>query len=433
MVVPAFPKLSETFIVSKFLGLLERGFDVTVACDRSDPAEWDRVEELSLHPELRRRVVTAWPTRPRSWAMLLWPLAMAWCAAKNPSGLARYFARGWTRFGPGVLRRFYLDCSLIALHPDLVHFEFGTLGVGRSWIGGALGCKVVASFRGFDLNMAGLGRPEYYRDLWLDADALHLLGDDLWRRALRRGCPSDKPHVLIPPAVDVGVFERGGQELETGSTRMADRPFRILSVGRLHWKKGYDDALMAVRRLCDRGIHCEYRIVGDGDYLEAIAYARHQLGLGDRLRLMGPLSRKEVREQFAWADVLLHAAVSEGFCNAVVESQAMSVPVVCTDADGLPENVGDAETGFVVPRRDPDAMAEKLALLASDPALRKQMGEAGRRRVLELFDRSTQIDSFVEFYRRVFQGLESPGRLVNEPSGSPARAGRRGATSGAPH
>src|SRR5262249_2502214 len=137
--------------------------------------------------------------------------------------------------------------------------------------------------------------------------------------------------------------------------------------------------------------------------------------------------------QIAWADVLLHAAVSEGFCNAVIEAQAMARPVVCTDAGGLPENAVDGETGFVIPRRDPDAMAEKLILLASDPALRKRRGGAGRRRVVERFDRSRQVDSFVQFYRRVLQDLPFPGPLTSERGASEAHAGRRSTTSGASH
>lgn len=57
-------------------------------------------------------------------------------------------------------------------------------------------------------------------------------------------------------------------------------------------------------------------------------------------------------EHFKWADVLLHSVISEGFCNVVVEAQAHGVPVVCTDAGGLPDNVEREITGVVVPRRD---------------------------------------------------------------------------------
>jgi glycosyltransferase involved in cell wall biosynthesis len=68
-----------------------------------------------------------------------------------------------------------------------------------------------------------------------------------------------------------------------------------------------------------------------------------------------------------------------------MEAQAMGLPVVCSDADGLAENVADGLTGFVVSRRAPEALAAALARLAGDPALRRQMGAAGRERVENCF------------------------------------------------
>jgi colanic acid/amylovoran biosynthesis glycosyltransferase len=102
-----------------------------------------------------------------------------------------------------------------------------------------------------------------------------------------------------------------------------------------------------------------------------------------------------------WADVLLHSAVSEGFCNAVVEAQAMALPVVCADADGLSENVADGKTGFVVHRRNPKLFAEKLLQLAREPGLRQRMGQTGRRRVLERFQLPDQIASLERLYLQV--------------------------------
>ena len=124
------------------------------------------------------------------------------------------------------------------------------------------------------------------------------------------------------------------------------------------------------------------------------------------------------------ADVFLHSAVSEGFCNAVMEAQAMELPVVCTDADGLPENVADGETGFVVSRRDPAALAEKLEALSRDPALRRRMGKAGRKRALEKFRLSDQLDRFESFYRQVRDGAR-PAAPHDEPA-EPRRAAAAG-------
>ena len=122
------------------------------------------------------------------------------------------------------------------------------------------------------------------------------------------------------------------------------------------------------------------------------------MGLGDSVTFCGSMNHSAVLDKYVWADIFLHGAVSEGFCNAVLEAQAMGVPVVCTDADGLSENVADGITGFVVPRRDPAALAEKLALLAGEPTLRATMGAAGCRRVEAHFRMAQQLDAFEDFY-----------------------------------
>jgi colanic acid/amylovoran biosynthesis glycosyltransferase len=172
-------------------------------------------------------------------------------------------------------------------------------------------------------------------------------------------------------------------------------------VGRLHWKKGYEYALQAVRLLQEQGIYCDYRIIGGGDYLEGLTFARHEMGIEDQVSFLGTQTPVQVREQMRWADVFLHAATSEGFCNAVLEAQAMALPVVCSDADGLAENVVDGQTGFVVPRRDPAALAERLSVLAADAELRKRLGNSGRERVENCFQLPTQIAAFDRFYKQL--------------------------------
>jgi colanic acid/amylovoran biosynthesis glycosyltransferase len=412
LVVPAFPKLSETFIAAKARALLERGWDLHVVCDRSDPAEWARFPELQGYRDLRRRVHVVPPYRPRWLAALRAPAVLGRTLLANPRGSVRYLAAGRQAFGADVVRRFYLDAALVALQPDIIHFEFGALAAGRMHLKSLLHCAIVASFRGYDLNYVGLDDPDYYRDVWKHADAVHVLGDDLWRRARARGCPPDKRRATIAPAVDADFFvpKRDYQPAMLGT---AERPLRILSVGRLEWKKGYEYALQAVRRLIDASVCCEYRIIGDGEYLEAVAFARHQLGLEQAVILAGAQLPAAVKQAMTWADVLLHAAVSEGFCNAVLEAQAMALPVVCTDADGLPENVADGITGLVVPRRDSAALAEKLALLAHDPAARERMSQAGRARVRRQFRPSDQIAAFERLYHDVLE--TPPGSVASHP------------------
>jgi colanic acid/amylovoran biosynthesis glycosyltransferase len=410
IVVSSFPRLSETFIVNKFLGLLERGWDVHVVCGTSLETEWVRFEQLRQGAtRLQKRVHVTWLHRPRWLAACLVPFAFLRCLLVGPTRTCMYVARGWRLFGVRVLRHLYLDAELICLNPAIVHFEFGSLAVQRMHLRKLLGCRIVVSFRGYDLNYVGLQTPDYYDAVWPAADGLHFLGQDLWHRAQKRHCDPTRSHTIITPAIRADFFDGGA--LSEPPEKAADQVLRILGVGRLMWAKGYEFALLAIRLLVDAGVVCRYRIVGGGVHLGAILLARKQLGLEGVVGLLGPRSREDVRNEMRNADVLLHAAVSEGFSNVVIEAQAMRLPVVTTDADGLAENVADGETGFVVPRRHPSALAERLRQLAVDPELRKRMGEAGRRRVLKHFQLEGQVAAFENLYARVLtcRGQEEGG------------------------
>lgn len=411
LVVPTFPKLSETFIVSKFLGLLEQGWDAHVVCSQSDPREWSACSELRGRPELRRRVHVGWPHRPRWLAALATPIAVGRCFIRNPSGTWRYLRKEGQWPSRFTLRRIFLDADLICLRPDLIHFEFGTLAVERMHVKELLDCRVTVSFRGYDLRYVGLEEPGYYKEVWDKANAVHLLGESLWCLAQQRGCPSSKHHAIISPAIDAEFFDPL-ERRDTDVIGESERPLRILSVGRLEWVKGYEYAFQAVELLVKQQVPCEYRIIGDGEYLEALAFARYKMGLEGTIHFIGAQSSGEVKSHMLWADVFVHAAVSEGFCNAVLEAQAMALPVVCTDAGGLPENVADGETGFVVPRRVSRALADKLSLLARKPNLRQQMGQAGRERVLARFRLDKQTVDFDNFFREVLSEDMGPKKIT---------------------
>lgn len=397
IVCASFPKISETFLYQKVAGMLERGHELTVVCGASEALDWEFFRGRDMWKSVRERVRVTTPVRPRWKVALQLPFAMTKCVLRDVQATGRYL-----EVGVGGLRHLYVDAEILAARPDIVHFEFGALAVGRMHLKERLRCKIVVSFRGYDLNFAGLDNPRFYQEVWEKADGIHCLGNDLWRRAQRRGCPAGKPHALIPPAIDADFFRRSApRSLEQVGTK--GRPLRLLSVGRLEWQKGYEFALEAVQRVRTAGVEVEYRIVGDGSYYEAVVFAIHQLGLKDAVTLCGAMDREGVRREMERADVLVHAAVSEGFCNAVLEAQAMELPVVCSDAGGLPENVEHGVTGFVTPRRHPKEMAERILQLAGDAELRSRMGQAGRARVVQHFRIEDQIRAFEEFYERIMQ------------------------------
>lgn len=358
MVTDHFPKVSETFFVDKFLGLRRRGWDVHVVSQRSNKEHW------TYFPTLREEI--------------------------GDSDDRLHVARD------------NLDEMLAELEPDIVHFGYGVLAAGRMHLREALGCRAVVSFRGFDLNSFRLDDPSAYDDVWRSADMLHLVSEDLWRRAQSRGCPPDRPHAIIHDAVDTAQLH--APERPPDHVGSAERPLRLLSVGRLHWKKGHEHALAAVKQLTDDGLSIDYRIVGEGEQRESTEFAIHDLDISRSARLLGALPTSEVRELFAWADVLVHPSLTEAFGVAVAEGQAMGLPVVCSDAGGLVENVVDGVTGFVVPRRDPIELGAAIKRLAQDPKLRARLGRAARKRAQTELDLERQLDRIDELYRQILAG-----------------------------
>jgi colanic acid/amylovoran biosynthesis glycosyltransferase len=397
LVVPEFPKLSETFIVNKFLGLLNRNWNVHIICDKSDKDQWRYFPQLSTYKNIHSHIHVNWLTQPKWLAGLLMPLILIRTLLLAPRTTCRYLALGSRRFGWDILRQFYLDSKIILLHPDCVHFEFGSLMKDRTYLKTFLRTKLSVSFRGYDLNFVGLDDPQFYQKIWENSEACHFLGNDLLKRAITRGFKEHIPHRLIPPAIDLNSFPVP-KPRKPSHLGLENQPIHILSVGRLEWKKGYEHALRTIKILKNKGIHCEYRIIGSGNYDSALRFVRDLFDLNNVVTFSGALPHRDVLNSLQWADIFLHAAVSEGFCNAVLEAQAMGVPVVCTDADGLVENVLNGVTGYVVHRRDPFAMAAKITTLASDGTLRLKMGIAGRKRVEQHFQLEQQIDAFESYY-----------------------------------
>jgi glycosyltransferase involved in cell wall biosynthesis len=158
---------------------------------------------------------------------------------------------------------------------------------------------------------------------------------------------------------------------------------------------------MAVKRLAERDVQVRLEIVGDGKKAERqrVLYGIRDLGLERTVRLRGPLPPAEVREVLQEADVFLLASVSEGISNAALEAMSCGTPVVTTDCGGMCEAVTDGVEGFVVPVRDPEAMAAALERLAREAELRESMGRAARERAEREFTLERQIGEFVGLYR----------------------------------
>lgn len=182
--------------------------------------------------------------------------------------------------------------------------------------------------------------------------------------------------------------------------RDAPAPFEIICVGRLAAVKAQHVLVAAVDRLAREGRDVRLRLVGDGPDradLERNVAAR---SLGGRVVFEGWLNQERVRELYARADIFALASFAEGVPVVLMEAMAMEIPCVATTVNGIPELIRDGVDGLLVAPSDEEELARAVAALMDDAALRRRLGEAGRRRVLEKYDLARNTDRLAAVFKR---------------------------------
>uniref|UniRef100_UPI00404AF8F9 glycosyltransferase family 4 protein n=1 Tax=Gelidibacter sp. TaxID=2018083 RepID=UPI00404AF8F9 len=274
---------------------------------------------------------------------------------------------------------------------DWLHFGFGTLALGREYVAQAMGAKMAVSFRGFDISIFPVKHPDCYQLLFKRVDKVHVISNDLASLLYKQGLKKEKEVVKITPAIDVAYFQKVTQKDTT--------PIQLMTVARLHWKKGLEYTLEALAILKEQHISFHYTIIGEGEEWERLVFAAYQLGLAEHITFKGKLPHEEVKTALENVHIYLQYSIQEGFCNAVLEAQAMGLLCIVSNAEGLSENVLDDETGWVVPKRQPALLAKAIKHVIHLPEARKtQIRQKAIERVQMEFHLKQQNAAFLKFY-----------------------------------
>jgi colanic acid/amylovoran biosynthesis glycosyltransferase len=175
--------------------------------------------------------------------------------------------------------------------------------------------------------------------------------------------------------------------------RPANRRLRVVCVASLEPYKGHCYLVEACALVRAAGLGLECLLVGEGPERDAIERLVATRDLGDTVQLVGAQRRNRVSELIATADVFVLPSVvmpngkMEGLPVVIMEAMAAGTPVVASAISGIPELVEDGITGFLVPERDPPALARAITRLAGDSDLRRRLAAAARERVLADYDR----------------------------------------------
>jgi glycosyltransferase involved in cell wall biosynthesis len=147
----------------------------------------------------------------------------------------------------------------------------------------------------------------------------------------------------------------------------------------------------------------ELKIVGGGAEETKLRDLATKMGIERSVSFAGLLADYPFR-LVAESDICVSASEAESFGLAFVEAMCLGVPVVACDVGGIPEVVAHGETGLLVPPYSPEALANAIVTLASDPVLRQKMREASRLRARHYFDLADKVDAFINLLDNIRKG-----------------------------
>jgi colanic acid/amylovoran biosynthesis glycosyltransferase len=384
-----YPAVSHTFLLNEITTLRKLKFDIaTASINTCDP--------LAARSEIEREEVqNTFYVKGAGVGRALWVFAGA--AIRHPLQLLRGL-RFTIRLGGSWIRFFYfVEAVLIgqwmrARGNSHLHAHFGC----------AVSTVAMIVARTFPVTMSLTihGPDEFYdvRKFYLarkieTASFVLCIGTFARSQMMMLAPASQWSKLLVSPlGVDAKKFAPPRRGKATGYVEIA-------CVGRLVGAKGQHVLLAAFHQLSRQRRNARLRLIGDGPDRRNLETFCAEAGLESMVDFVGAVEPDRVRFILENADIFALPSFAEGIPVALMEAMAMEIPCVSTAITGIPELIRSEVDGILVPPGDQEQLAAALERLIDDPDLREQLGQAGRRRVLNNFDLHRNVANLAEVFR----------------------------------
>jgi colanic acid/amylovoran biosynthesis glycosyltransferase len=412
-IINHFPVLTETFILNQITGLIDQGHQVNIFCKGpyTDPIHHPDVDKYNLLNHTFDYMNT--PNRlPENKLLRVIKAIGISLVHLNKKPLSLLKALNVFKFGrhASSLGIFYLALPFIEnnLHEyDIAHCHYvqnGDLAAILKYLGVFKG-KIVTTFHG---EAGYTGEKRYkkgFERLFRVGDLFLPMSNKERENLINLGC-DPKKIVIHRMGVDIKrfVFSPSGQG--------HNKKIRLLTVARLLEKKGVEYGIKAVAKVAKKYQDIEYRIVGDGPLTTHLQDLINWLNINEKVKILGFQTQQKLMELFNDSDIFLAPSVTskdgdiEGIPVVIMEAMERGLPVLSTHHAGIPELVKDGISGFLVPERDPDALADKMEYLIEHQSLRARMGRAGRVFIEHHHDIKKLNDQLVFMFQKLWEPNE---------------------------
>ena len=219
------------------------------------------------------------------------------------------------------------------------------------------------------------------REKFMDADFTIAITEWLLGQIRR-----DYPEVREDQALlgRIGVDTKSWLVKELHAERQG--PFKLVTVGRLHFSKGHDTLIDALKLLVTAGRDVQLRLVGDGPQRDDLERQVANLGLSERVSFTGSVSEQQVKDEILAADAFALASHAEPLGVVYMEAMACGVPTIGTNAGGVDEIITSGHDGLLVEPKNPEALAAAIGQVMDDFELASKLARNGRQTIVDRFD-----------------------------------------------
>ncbi|RJP83251.1 MAG: colanic acid biosynthesis glycosyltransferase WcaL [Desulfobacteraceae bacterium] len=401
-IVDQFPVVTETFILNQITGLIDRGHQVYIYSKFFSKTTEVHAEVIRYNLLENNRKLQSVPSNYMVRFLGAWFLIFRHLRKMKIKAIIN--SLNFLKYGRQAvsLRLLYDTIYFLRDNIDIVHCQFGTLGhLGLLYREiGAVPEKIVVSFRGHDATKYLHNNPGAYRKLFRVAHLFLPVSNELKKNIVMEGC-DEKKIIVHHSGIDLKKFQY------IDPVYPANKVIRVITIARLIEMKGVEYAIRAIGKVAEKGGKIEYTIIGDGILRPNLEDLIKNLGLGQSVQIIGWKKHDEVVKMVCNSHILIAPSVTaadgdkEGIPNVVKEAMALGTLVISTWHGGIPELVEDKVSGFLVPERDVEAIAERIEHLVDHPDIWNDLSRNARKLIESEFEIESLNNSLVKIYEQM--------------------------------
>ena len=294
------------------------------------------------------------------------------------------------------------------IKPEVVHTHSSKAGILGRMAAAKLGIPVVhtihgAAFHPYQNPVVNRVYTGLERRAAKQSAKIISVCDAMTNHYLAAGVGRPEQYVTIYSGMEVEPFLTPPKPREQVRAELGFGPDDVVvgKIARLFHLKGHDDVVAAAAKVCGQFPQLKFLFVGDGILQDEIRQQIAAAGLTDRFVFTGLVPPDRVPELIHAMDIAVHASLREGLARVLPQALIAGKPVITYDIDGAREVAIPGETGYLLPPRSVDGIANALTELVEQPELRSHLGQTGRERFTEQFRHETMTRRIREVYAEV--------------------------------